>query len=65
MNYDAISRLGVTPDIDLFASRIKITKLIEPYVDLHPDPGAIAVKCFPYVMEELSTLYISTVLSHF
>ncbi|CAB4010938.1 Transposon Tf2-6 poly, partial [Paramuricea clavata] len=38
--YDAISRLGVTPDIDLFASRINYQ--IEPYLSFHPDPGPIA-----------------------
>jgi hypothetical protein len=53
--YDAISRLGVTPDIDLFASRINYQ--IEPHVPFHPDPGAIAVNT-EYVMEELSTLYM-------
>jgi hypothetical protein len=42
--YDAISRLGVTPNIDLFASRINYQ--IEPYVSFHPDPGAIAVNAF-------------------
>lgn len=42
--HDAISRLGFTPDIDLFASRINYQ--IKPYVSFHPDPGAIAVNAF-------------------
>ena len=41
---DAICRLGVTPDIDLFASRINYK--IKPYVSFHPDLGAIAVNAF-------------------
>ena len=41
---DAICRLGVTPDIDLFASRINYQ--LKPYVSFHPDPGAIAVNAF-------------------
>jgi hypothetical protein len=42
--YDAISRLGLTPDTDLLASRINYQ--IEPYVSFHSDPGAIAVNAF-------------------
>jgi hypothetical protein len=42
--YYAISRLGLTPDIDLLASRINYQ--IEPYVSFHSDPGAIAVNAF-------------------
>ena len=41
---DAICKLGVTPDIDLFASRINYQ--LKPYVSFHPDPGAIAVNAF-------------------
>ena len=41
---DAICRLGVTQNIDLFASRINYK--IKPYVSFHPDPGAIAVNAF-------------------
>ena len=41
---DAMCRLGVKPNIDLFASRINYQ--IKPYVSFHPDPGAIAVNAF-------------------
>jgi hypothetical protein len=41
---DAVSELGVRPNIDLFASRINYQ--ITPYVSFHPDPGAIAVNAF-------------------
>ena len=40
----AISCLGVSPNIDLFASRLNFQ--IQPYVSLHPDPGAIAINAF-------------------
>ena len=41
---DAIKKLGVILDIELFASRINCQ--IKPYVSFHPDPGAIAVNAF-------------------
>ena len=40
----AISKLGVSPNIDLFASRLDFQ--IQPYVSFHPDPGAIAINAF-------------------
>ena len=41
---DAISRLEVNRDTDLFVSRIN--HLRKPYVSFNPDPGAIAVNAF-------------------
>ena len=41
---DAIKKLGVFPDIDLFASRINYQ--IKPYASFHPDLEAIAVNAF-------------------
>lgn len=41
---DAIRKLDVTPDIDLFASRINYQ--FKPYVSFHSDPGALAVNAF-------------------
>ena len=41
---DAINKLGVTPDVDLFASGMNYE--IKPYVSFHLDPGAIAVNAF-------------------
>ena len=39
----AISKLGVSPNIDLFASRLI---QVQPYVSFHPDPGAFAFNAF-------------------
>ena len=39
----AISKLGVSPNIDLFASRLNSGTA---YVSFHPDPGAIAFNAF-------------------
>lgn len=41
---NALSKLGVSPDIDLFASRLNFQ--IKPYVSFQPDPEAIAVNAF-------------------
>ena len=40
----AISKLGVCPNIELFASRLNFQ--IQPYVSFNPDPGAIAINVF-------------------
>ena len=40
----AISKLSVSSNIDLFASRLNFQ--IQPYVSFHPDPGAIAINAF-------------------
>jgi hypothetical protein len=40
----AIQKIGVTPNIDLFASRLNFQ--IEPYISYQPDPYAIAVNVF-------------------
>ena len=40
----AISKLGVSPNIDLFASRLNFQ--IQSYVSFHSDPGAIAINAF-------------------
>ena len=40
----AISKLGVSSNIDLFASRLNFQ--IQPYVSFHPDLGAIAINAF-------------------
>ena len=37
----SIAKLGVTPQIDLFASRLNYQ--LEPYISYQPDPGALAV----------------------
>ena len=40
----SIAKLGVTPQIDLFASRL--TYQLEPYISYQPDPGPLAVNAF-------------------
>ena len=40
----AISKLGVSPNIDLFASRLNFQ--IQPYVSFNPNPGVIAINAF-------------------
>ena len=40
----AFYKLGVSPNIDLFVSRLNFQ--IQPYVSFHPDPGAIAINAF-------------------
>ena len=40
----SIAKLGVTPQIDLFASRLNYQ--LEPYISYQPDPGALAVNAF-------------------
>ena len=40
----AISKLGVSPNVDLFASWLNFQ--IQPYVSFHPDPSGIAINAF-------------------
>ena len=40
----AISKLSVSPNIDLFASRLNFQ--IQPYVSFNPHPGTIAINAF-------------------
>ena len=43
---DAIAKLGITPDIDLFASKLNYN--CKPYIFYHPDPEAYAVNASMY-----------------
>ena len=56
----AIKKLKVTPDIDLFASRLNYQ--IQPFVSYKPDPEAyICYKYLPYILESLHILCIHNI----
>ena len=58
----AISKLGVSPNIDLFASRLNFQ--IQPYVSFHPDPGAIAINAFHLSWKPYLSYIFPPFLSH-